>query len=446
MSLAFGTDGVRGVANVELTPELILGLGRAAARVLGPGPWLVGRDTRVSGPFLGAALAAGLASEGADVVDLGVLPTPAVAAACADRNLPGAVISASHNPFSDNGVKLFAPGGRKLSDDVESRIEAELHGPRASTRSIVGAAVGSLSSDATAATAYADRVLSALEGRTLAGRKIVLDCANGAASAIAAGVFRRAGATVTVLHAEPDGVNINEGCGSNHPATLQAAVREAGEGAIGLAFDGDADRVVAVSEKGDLVDGDQILALSALDLRARGLLHGDAVVVTVMSNLGFRLAMEAADVRVVETKVGDRYVLEALSEGGYSLGGEQSGHIIFPALARTGDGMLTGLLLADLVERSGRTLSDLAASAMERLPQVLVNVRVADAAAVMADRAVADEVRSVERELGVRGRVLLRPSGTEPLIRVMVEAPTAEQARDAADRLAAVIASAPGAT
>ncbi len=446
MSLAFGTDGVRGVANVELTPELVLGLGRAAARVLGPGPWLVGRDTRISGPFLGAALAAGLASEGADVVDLGVLPTPAVAAACAARDLPGAVISASHNPFSDNGVKLFAPGGRKLSDDVESRIEAEFHGGGGSRSTVVGAAVGSLTSDVAASGEYADHVLSAMGGRTLAGRAIVLDCANGAASAIAGDLFRRAGATVTVLHADPDGVNINEGCGSNHPEALQEAVRRSGGGSIGLAFDGDADRVVAVSEDGDLVDGDQILALAALDLRTQGRLHDDAVVVTVMSNLGFRLAMEAAGVRVVETKVGDRYVLEALAEGGYSLGGEQSGHIIFPAFARTGDGMLTGLLLADLVERSGRTLSDLATSAMERLPQVLVNVRVADAATVMADGRVADEVRSVEHGLGAKGRVLLRPSGTEPLIRVMVEAPTAEQAREAAERLAAVVARVMGPT
>jgi phosphoglucosamine mutase len=442
MTLTFGTDGVRGVANDELTPELVLGLGRAAARVLGPGPWLVGRDTRVSGPMLAAALAAGLAAEGADVVDLGVLPTPAVAAACADRGLPGAVISASHNPFPDNGVKLFAPGGRKLADEVEERIEAELHGaPAAPAVAVVGADVGSVADGAASAmVAYEERLLGALEGRTLDGMRVVLDCANGAASVVAGDVFRAAGAEVTVLHASPDGVNINAGCGSTHPATLQDEVRAAGGAAIGFAFDGDADRVLGVAEDGSLVDGDQILALSALDLRERGRLHGDAVVVTVMSNLGFRLAMEAAGVRVVETKVGDRYVLEALAEGGYSLGGEQSGHVIHADLATTGDGVLTGLLLADLVHRKGRPLRDLAGEVMRRLPQVLVNVKVGDPKRVASDPSVHEAVRAVEAELAGEGRVLLRPSGTEPLVRVMVEAPTAGQAQTAADRLAEVVA------
>ncbi len=439
MSLAFGTDGVRGVANAELTPELVLALGRAAAQVLGRGPWLVGRDTRISGPFLGAALAAGLASEGADVVDLGVLPTPAVAAACAARNLPGAMISASHNPFADNGVKLFAAGGRKLTDDVERRIEGHLHGSSDDAPVAVGGAVGSLSTDDGAALDYTDGVVAGLEGRTLGRMEVILDCANGAASGVAGEIFRRAEAVVTVLHADPDGVNINERCGSTHPGSLQAAVRAAGGRAIGLAFDGDADRVLAVTERGDLVDGDQILALSAVDLRERGLLVGDAVVVTVMSNLGFRLAMEAAGIRVVETKVGDRYVLEALAEGGYSLGGEQSGHIIFPALSSTGDGVLTGLLLADLVRRSGRTLTDMASSAMDRLPQVLVNVRVPDPLVASSDPAVLAAANAVAERLGRTGRVLLRPSGTEPLVRVMVEAPTAEAAKAEADGLAEIV-------
>jgi phosphoglucosamine mutase len=441
MSLTFGTDGVRGVANAELTPELVLGLGRAAARVLGPGPWLVGRDTRISGPMLGAALAAGLAAEGASVVDLGVLPTPAVAAACAESGHPGAMISASHNPFADNGVKLFAPGGRKLADDVEARIEAELHGGSGSApAAVVGAAVGSIADgSATATEAYEARVVAALEGRSLGGMQVVLDCANGAASTVAREIFARAGAEVTVLHASPDGVNINDGCGSTHPESLQEAVRASGAGAIGLAFDGDADRVLAVAEDGALVDGDQILALTALDLRDRGRLAGDAVVVTVMSNLGFRLAMEAAGVRVVETKVGDRYVLEALAEGGYSLGGEQSGHVIHADLATTGDGVLTGLLLADLVRRAGRPLAELAAGVMRRLPQVLVNVRVADPKRVGGDATVASAVREVETRLAGEGRVLLRPSGTEPLVRVMVEAPTAEAAQQAADELAGVV-------
>ena len=442
-SLTFGTDGVRGVANTELTPELVLSLGRAAARVLGPGPWLVGRDTRISGPFLGAALSAGLAAEGASVIDIGVLPTPAVAAACDERGLPGAMISASHNPFADNGVKLFAVGGRKLTDDVEAEIEALLHEEVAGARS--GADVGSLSSDADAAlTAYEERVVAALEGRTLDGLRVVLDCANGAASTVAGAVFRRAGASVAVLHAEPDGVNINDRCGSTHPESLQDAVRAEGGRAIGFAFDGDADRVLAVAEDGSLVDGDQMLALTAVDLRTRGRLAGDAVVVTVMSNLGFRQAMEAAGIEVVETKVGDRYVLEALAAGGYSLGGEQSGHIIHTALSSTGDGVLTGLLLADLVRRAGRPLAALASAAMRKLPQVLVNVKVASPKRVAEDADVAAAVRAVEERLGADGRVLLRPSGTEPLVRVMVEAPTAEQAQVAADELAGAVSRALG--
>ncbi|MEA3075906.1 MAG: phosphoglucosamine mutase [Actinomycetota bacterium] len=431
MPLTFGTDGVRGVANAELTPELVLSLGRAAARVLGPGPWLLGRDPRISGPMFAAALAAGLAAEGASVVDLGVLPTPAVAATCADQGRPGAMISASHNPFSDNGVKLFAIGGRKLTDEVEALIEAGLDD------AVTDGDVGTITTDDGAASAYIDRLLDALEGRTLDGFEVVLDCANGAASDIAPEVFRRAGATVTVLHAEPDGVNINADCGSTHPQSLQATV--AGTGAIGLAFDGDADRVLAVDEDGALVDGDHILALAALDLAGRGRLAADTVVVTVMTNLGFRLAMEAAGLNVVETKVGDRYVLAALEDGGYSLGGEQSGHVIFADLATTGDGVLTGLLLADLVNRKQATLRDMAAAAMTRLPQVLRNVRVADPSGVAGAGAVVDAATAIEAELGDHGRVLIRPSGTEPLVRVMVEAPTAEQAEAAAGRLVAAV-------
>ena len=436
--LTFGTDGVRGVANTELTPELVLALGRAAARVLGRGPWLVGRDTRISGPYLSAALAAGLAAEGASVVDIGVLPTPAVAAACDSRGLPGAMISASHNPFADNGVKLFATGGRKLSDQVETEIEALLH--EAPAGAVSGADVGAVSSDAAGAlAAYEDRVVGALEGRALDGLRVVLDCANGSASTVAGDIFGRAGAEVTVLHASPDGLNINDRCGSTHPESLQEAVQAAGGDAIGFAFDGDADRVLAVAEDGSLVDGDQMLALTALDLRERGRLNGNAVVVTVMSNLGFKQAMQAAGIEVVETKVGDRYVLEALAEGRYSLGGEQSGHIVHTALASTGDGVLTGLLLADLVRRAGRPLTELAAGAMRKLPQVLVNVKVPQPRRVSDEAAIADAVRAVERRLGSDGRVLLRPSGTEPLVRVMVEAPTADEARLAADELAEAV-------
>jgi len=443
VSLKFGTDGVRGLANSELTPELALALGRAAGRLLGPGPWMVGRDTRISGPLLHAALAAGLAAEGAAVIDLGVAPTPAVASACAQRGLPGAVISASHNPFADNGIKLFAAGGRKLPDDVEERLEAALAAPPGADAP-VGAGVGVLGTDASMLGEYGDRLLAALEGRRLRGMEVVLDCANGAATQVAPDVFRRAGARVTVLHAEPDGTNINAGCGSTHPQSLQQEVRRRPGTALGLAFDGDADRVLAVDAGGELVDGDQILAMAALDLRLRGRLAADTVVVTVMSNLGFRLGMEAAGIHVVQTQVGDRYVLEALAAGGYSLGGEQSGHVIFSDLATTGDGILTGLLLSDLVCRQGRPLAELASAAMTRLPQVLRNVKVAEREALATAPQIWAEVHAVEAELGHEGRVLLRPSGTEPLVRVMVEARTQAVAEAAVERIAAAVLSALG--
>ena len=431
--LRFGTDGVRGVANAELTPELVLALGRAAARALGNGPWIVGRDTRVSGPLLQAALTAGLASEGADVVDAGVLPTPGVAHVCEERDLPGAMVSASHNPFPDNGIKLFAPGGRKLTDDVQHALQAELDAPTG-TEPNVGADVGRITEDAAAAAgSYAAHLAAALEGRTVEGLSVVLDCANGAASALAGAVFRRAGADVTVLHAQPDGTNVNHGCGSTHPESLQAAVAQHGAD-VGLALDGDADRVLAVAPDGSLIDGDVMLALHAVDLRGRDRLHGNALVVTVMSNLGLRQAMAAAGIEVVETKVGDRYVLDALDSRCLSLGGEQSGHLIFRDLASTGDGLLAGLLLCDLVARRGEPLDRLAAAAMTRLPQVLLNVPAP--AAVLDTPAVEAAVSEVEADLAGDGRVLLRASGTEPLVRVMVEAPTEQQASAAAQRIA----------
>ena len=432
MTLKFGTDGVRGVAGTELTAELVTSLGRAAARVLAGGTFLVGRDTRVSGPMLFKALAAGLTAEGADVVDLGVVPTPAVAAASAERGLPGAMISASHNPFEDNGVKFFAAGGRKLSDAVEEELEALLGAAPTS------AAVGRVSEDPQAASGYERRLLASLEGRSLDGLHVVLDCANGAASAVAPQVFRDAGALVDVIHDTPDGTNINDGCGSTHPEDLQRAVVASAADA-GLAFDGDADRVLAVDGQGQLVDGDHVMAICAIDMHEHERLRDATVVVTVMTNLGFRLAMAERGITVVETQVGDRYVLEALEEGGWSLGGEQSGHVIFRELATTGDGLLTGLRLLDAVHRAGRPLADLAAAAMTQLPQVLVNVRVADRAALERAPALAGEVAAVEAELGDHGRVLLRPSGTEPVIRVMVEAPSQDQAERAAQRLAAAV-------
>ena len=441
MSLKFGTDGVRGLANAELTPELALLLGRSAARVLDGARWYVGRDTRRSGGLLAASLAAGLASEGMEVVDLGVLPTPGVAHASVVDRCPAAMISASHNPFADNGIKVFAAGGRKLSDEVEAALEAELTvlgaGGDPHPRP-VGASVGTLTSDPGALARYRHRLTSAvLDGRDLTGLRVVVDTANGAASPLAVPVLTDLGATVTAIHDDPDGVNINEACGSTHPADLQRAVVAAGAD-VGLAFDGDADRVLAIDAHGAVVDGDEIIGICAVDRHERGRLAHDTVVVTVMTNLGFRLGMAERGIRVVDTAVGDRYVLEELDRGGFGLGGEQSGHVIFRDLAPTGDGLLTGLALLDVVKRSGRPLHELAAATMTRLPQVLVNVRTERRDPELIER-VAAQVRAAEAELGERGRVLLRASGTEPLVRVMVEAPTDEQARAVAESLAAAV-------
>ncbi|HEY3095816.1 MAG TPA: phosphoglucosamine mutase [Acidimicrobiia bacterium] len=440
MTLRFGTDGIRGVANRDLTPELVTALGRAAARVIGTDqPFVVGRDTRRSGPLLEAALVAGLCSEGADVVRVGVLPTPGVAHLAGMVDAPAAVISASHNPYPDNGVKLFARGGRKIADAPEQRIEAEL-------RRLVdagadgrpdGPGVGVVRDRLGAPADYIAHLGAALADRRLDGISLVVDCGNGAAYEVAPWALRVLGARVRVLHAEPDGVNINAGCGSTDPSELQAAVVESGAHA-GLAFDGDADRVTAVDERGNLVDGDQMLAIIALDLHERGELRGDAVVATVMSNLGLRRALAVHAIDLVETPVGDRNVLTVLEERGLSLGGEQSGHIIVTDLATTGDGTLTGLLLLDVMKRSGRPLSDLA-SVVQPLPQVLRSVRVADPVGLDRDGVLRAELESVEQELGTDGRVLVRPSGTEPVVRVMVEAPTPEQAETAATRLAAAV-------
>jgi len=440
MTLRFGTDGVRGVANRDLTPELVTALGRAAARVLGADrPFVVGRDTRRSGPLLEAALVAGLCSEGADVERVGVLPTPGVAYLAQLFDAPAAVISASHNPYPDNGVKLFARGGRKIADAPEQRIEMELRrlvdagagdGPD-------GPGVGVARDRLGAAADYIAHLSAALGGRRLEGQSVVVDCGNGAAFEIAPWALRVQGAWVRVLHDQPDGTNINAGCGSTDPRELQQAVLAAGANA-GLAFDGDADRVIAVDERGNLVDGDQMLAIIALDLHERGELRGNAVVATVMSNLGLRRALVEHGIEVVETPVGDRNVLTALEERGLSLGGEQSGHLIVTELATTGDGTLTGMLLLDVMARRGRPLSELAA-VVEPFPQVLRSVRVADRAGVDRDGALKAELVSVEEELGVDGRVLVRPSGTEPVVRVMVEAPTTDQAETAATRLVAAV-------
>jgi len=436
VTLRFGTDGVRGVANAELSPELVLALGRAAARVLGPGPFVVGRDTRISGPLLQAALSAGMATEGADVVDLGVLPTPGVAWLAAADQRPAAMISASHNPYPDNGVKFFMAGGRKLSDETEEALEAELDRVLAETGGSsrrTGPALGRLLSG-DGHDRYEAALVDSIDGRGLAGLSIVVDCANGAASEVAPAVLRSLGAEVTILCDDPDGVNINDGCGSTHPGELQRAVVARGA-AAGLAFDGDADRVLAVDHTGALVDGDQLIAICALDRRTRGRLPGDTVVVTVMANLGFRQAMARQGIALVETDVGDRYVLEEMERGGWSLGGEQSGHIIFGDLATTGDGVLTGLQVLDVMVRTGRSLADLA-GVMAKLPQVLRSVPVAKRGASVGEYdELSTVIRAVTADLGDRGRVLVRPSGTEPVVRVMVEAVTADEAEAACETL-----------
>jgi phosphoglucosamine mutase len=444
VTLRFGTDGVRGVANLDLTPELVVALGRAAARVLGADRFVLGRDTRISGLSLEAALIAGLTAEGVTVSTLGVVPTPAVAWAAASTRAAGTMISASHNRYPDNGIKLFTKAGRKLDDDVEAALEATLdslvQGHHEHDPSPTGDAIGTVEARPEHLLAYGQAVEDSLDGRDLSGLHVVVDCANGSATTIAPHVLRRLGADVDVIHADPNGININEGCGSTHPDDLRSEVVDAGAGA-GLAFDGDADRVVAIDHDGNLVDGDQIIAMCAIDLHERGLLKNDTVVVTVMTNLGFRLAMREHGITVVETPVGDRFVLDALGTGGHSLGGEQSGHIIFPNLATTGDGLLTAVQMLDVVKRSERTLRELS-QVMTRLPQVLRNVRVAASQLDDLDDKIAADVARARDDLGDHGRVLVRRSGTEPLVRVMVEAPTEEEADAVAARLADAVTAA----
>ncbi|MFH9982585.1 phosphoglucosamine mutase [Streptomyces sp. NPDC017179] len=452
MGRLFGTDGVRGVANADLTAELALGLSVAAAHVLaeagtfeGHRPTaVVGRDPRASGEFLEAAVVAGLASAGVDVLRVGVLPTPAVAhltgALGADL---GVMLSASHNAMPDNGVKFFARGGHKLADELEDRIESvyEEHRTGAPWNRPTGAGVGRVREYDEGFDRYVAHLVGALPNR-LDGLKIVLDEAHGAAAGVSPEAFRRAGAEVVTIGADPDGLNINDGCGSTHLGPLKAAVTEHGAD-LGIAHDGDADRCLAVDHTGEEVDGDQILAVLALAMRERSALPSDTVVATVMSNLGFKLAMEREGIHLVRTAVGDRYVLEEMKDKGYALGGEQSGHVIILDHATTGDGTLTGLMLAARIAGTGRTLRDLA-SVMERLPQVLVNVPDVDKTRVKTSADLAAAVAEAERELGETGRVLLRPSGTEPLVRVMVEAADIEQARSVAGRLADSVKSALG--
>lgn len=444
MARLFGTDGVRGLANGQLTAELALDLSVSAAHVLadrgefaGHRPLaVVGRDTRISGHFLEAAVVAGLASAGVDVLTLGVLPTPGVAYLTDTLGADlGVMLSASHNPMPDNGIKFLARGGHKLDDAIEVAIEERISEPWGRP---TGAAVGRVDTHPTAVTEYTAHLARTIE-RPLTGLRVVLDCAEGAAAEVGPRALHECGADVIAIHATPDGTNINDGCGSTHLGPLQAAVREHGAHA-GFALDGDADRCLAVDHTGEVVDGDQILAILALGLRDQGRLARDTVVATVMSNLGFVNAMKSHGVGVRQTKVGDRYVLEAMKVSGYSLGGEQSGHVILSDHATTGDGLLTALHVMARMAATGQSLQSLA-SVMTRLPQVLVNVPDVDKSRADDDAVLAAAVAEEEALLGDRGRILLRPSGTEPLVRVMVEAPTADEAETVAARLAEVVKS-----
>ena len=446
MAARFGTDGIRGVARTELTTELVHALGVAAVRALGAEvAYLIARDTRESGPDLEAAVADGIASAGGTAVLLGVLPTPGLAAACAASGAAGVMISASHNPYTDNGVKLFEPGGRKLRDETEEAVEVALDAvlvplddePIAANRGEIRSATGGVED-------YVAHLVDAVGGgNPFTGLTVVLDCANGAASDSAPAAFRALGATVTVLHAEPSGTNINAACGSTHPSVVAAEVVRTGA-AAGLAFDGDADRIVAVDETGAIVDGDHILAILAIDLEQRDQLRHGAIATTVMANLGLSRALASHGIEVMITPVGDRHVLAAMEDHDLVLGGEQSGHIIASRHSVTGDGPLVGILLLDAMARAGVPLSELA-SVVTKYPQVLVNVKVLDRDGLDDADGFWTAVETAETALGGEGRVLVRPSGTEPVVRVMVEAPTAEIASDTAASLAASLRDALGA-
>jgi phosphoglucosamine mutase len=435
----FGTDGVRGVANRDLTPELAFAIGRAAVTALGGGGrprFVIGRDTRASGLMLESALASGACSAGGDVQRVGMVPTPAVAFMTIDlKGDLGAVISASHNPPEDNGIKLLSRDGFKLPDDIEDQIERmvrEGDGPRPE-----GAEVGRISDAVEEPDRYLDHLEAAAEAR-LDGMRVVVDGANGASWRLAPEILRRLGATVEAINVEPDGTNINVGCGATHPEVVAAAVRDGGADA-GVAFDGDADRALFADGDGAVVDGDQVITACALAMKGAGTLAKDTVVITVMANLGLRRALEEAGITVLETQVGDRYVLEEMRRSGATLGGEQSGHIIFLDQATTGDGLLTAVRFLSLAVRTGQSVTDLARR-MRRFPQVLENVRVDEPGAAAETEVVRDALRAAQDALGHRGRILVRPSGTEPVVRVMAEAETEEEARRHAALVAAAVA------
>ena len=446
MTRLFGTDGVRGLANEALTAPLALKLGQAAATVLTQtkrsdqrrATAIIGRDPRVSGEMLAAAMAAGMASKGVDVLRVGVIPTPGLAFLTDDYGADiGVMISASHNPMPDNGIKFFSAGGKKLPDDVENDIEEEMAhidegGP-------TGTGIGRIIEESPEAhDRYLDHLNASVTTR-LNGLKVVVDCANGAASRLAPEAYAEAGAKVIPIFNKPNAFNINDNCGSTHISQVQKAVVEHGAD-LGLAHDGDADRCLAVDAEGNVVDGDQIMAILALGLKEKSSLRKNTLVTTVMSNLGLKIAMEREGIAVLETKVGDRYVLEELARGDYSLGGEQSGHIVLPSRATTGDGTLSGLMIMERMAETGATLKELA-SVMTVLPQVLINVPVSDKSLILDNPEVKEATAAAEAELGSSGRVLLRPSGTEELFRVMVEAAEEEHARKVAGKLAATVAS-----
>lgn len=444
MGRLFGTDGVRGLANRDVTAELAVDLAVSAAHVLadvgafeGHRPRaIVGRDTRASGEFLEAAVVAGLASAGVDVTVVGVLPTPAIAWLTAQSGADlGVMLSASHNAMPDNGIKFFARGGHKLADDIEDQIEQRLGEP---WERPTGADVGRVVHDHDAAARYVDHLVSTIDV-DLSGIRVVVDCANGAAFQVAPATYSRAGAEVIAIHAEPDGWNINHECGSTHLESLIEGV-QTNSADIGIAHDGDADRCLAVAADGSVIDGDHILAILATAMRDGNRLPANTVVTTVMANLGFSLAMRSVDITVVETAVGDRYVLEEMRTQGFALGGEQSGHVVMSEFATTGDGVLTALHLMAQMAATGKSLAGLA-SMVDKLPQVLVNVGGVDKNAIAGNAAVQAAVADAQAQLAGRGRILLRPSGTEPLVRVMVEAPTSQDAEQIAGAIAAVVSS-----
>ena len=438
---------MRGVANADLTAELAMELSAAAAKVLGEAgaftgrrpTALVGRDTRISGQLLSAAVNAGLASTGVDVIDVGIVPTPGLAYLVNTQGTDlGVMLSASHNPMPDNGIKFFQRGGVKLDDSIEDSIEERLN--EQWERPIAGD-VGRITTDEGHALrqTYIDALVASLEGVRLDGLKVVIDAANGAASYTAGPAFEASGATGVGINNTPDGLNINDNAGSTHIEGLQAAVVEHGAD-LGIALDGDADRCLAVDATGAVVDGDHIMAILALDLKEQGKLHNNTLVATIMSNLGLIIAMREHGIQVEQTRVGDRYVLEAMAQNGFTLGGEQSGHVIISEYANTGDGVLTGLHVAARVARSGRSLASLA-SVMTTLPQVMINVPNVDKMRAGVDPEITRAVTQANNKLGMSGRVVLRPSGTEPLVRVMVEASTAENAQQVAEQLAGLVAS-----